>query len=107
MGAMQPIFDKFLSRSLQSCSLALRNFIFVMREHQIFAAEVKIKTRSEQLHAHGTAFDMPAGPALPPWTGPKHRAVLLHARFPKRKISHRFLGVFIITNTFAYPHFLK
>src|SRR5260221_9916458 len=59
MRAMQPIFDKFLSRGLQSCSLALSDFIFVMGEHQIFAAQVEIKTWAEKFHAHGAAFDMP------------------------------------------------
>jgi len=40
MCAMQPIFDEPLSGWLEARTLALRNFVFVMREHQILAAEM-------------------------------------------------------------------
>ena len=42
MGAVQPMFDETLASRLHAGAFALRDFVFVMREHQIFTAEVQI-----------------------------------------------------------------
>ena len=68
---------------------------------------MKIETRSEQLHAHGAAFDVPAGPSLAPRTRPKNLAILRHAGLPEREVAHRFLLVLIAAYALADAHFVK
>src|SRR5208283_2923958 len=91
MRPVQPMPDERLSGR----TFALRNFVLVMRENQVLAAEVQIKTRSENFHAHGAALDVPAGPAFTPRTSPENVAILRRARLPKCEVGHRLLGVFV------------
>ena len=41
--------------------LGLRNFVFVVREDQVFATGVQIEARAKFFHRHHGAFDVPAG----------------------------------------------
>ena len=43
--------------------LALRNLVFVVRKHQVFAARVQVEALAQVLHRHRRALDVPAGPA--------------------------------------------
>src|SRR5579863_10377957 len=70
MRAVQPIFYEGLAGG----AFALGDFILVMREDQILAAQMQIETRPEKFHAHGAALDMPAGAALAKGAGPKYFA---------------------------------
>ena len=42
----------------------LRDLVFVVREHQVFAAGVEVEGLAEELHRHGGALDVPAGAAV-------------------------------------------
>jgi hypothetical protein len=42
----------------------LRDLVFVMRKHEVFAAGVEIEGVAEIFHCHGGAFDVPAGAAV-------------------------------------------
>ena len=42
---------------------ALRDLVFVVREHEVFAAGVEVEAVAEVLHGHGGALDVPAGTA--------------------------------------------
>src|SRR5262245_55635745 len=91
VGAMEPVLNEFLSRRLDGCAFALRNFILMVWKHQIFPADVNIKARPEEFHAHRAALDVPTGPAFAPGTGPKDGTVFGHTLFPERKIGNGFL----------------
>jgi len=41
----------------------LGDLVFVVREHEIFAAGVEVEGVAEELHGHGGALDVPAGTA--------------------------------------------
>src|SRR5205823_5663371 len=84
--AVQPVFDEPLAGRLDRRAFALRDLIFVMGENQILAAEMQVKARAEQRHAHRAALDVPARTALAPGTRPKNLAILRYARLPQRKI---------------------
>ena len=47
-------------------AFALGDFVFVMREHQVYAATMNVKSLAQILARHRTAFDMPAGTAPAP-----------------------------------------
>src|SRR2546427_2736635 len=68
---------------------------------------MKIKAGPEQFHAHRAALDVPAGAALAPGTGPKHIAILRHARFPESEVGHGFLLIFVAAHALADAHFVK
>src|ERR1035437_3401671 len=104
---MQPVFDEGLAARLDPRALALRDFVLVMRENEVFAAQVQVKAWPEELHAHGAALDVPAGPAFAPRAGPEHRAVLRHARLPEREVSNGFLLILITAHALAHPHLIK
>ena len=107
MGAVQPILDKWLARRLRARAFALRDFVLVMGKDQVFAAQVEIEAGAEGFHAHGAAFDVPAGPAFAPRAGPEDRAVVGDARLPEGEIGGGFLGVFIAADALAGAHFLE
>src|SRR5260370_18825860 len=107
MRAVQPMFDKSLSCLLDPRSFALRDFVLMMREHQVFTPQMEIEDRAEELHAHGAALDVPSGPPFSPRGRPKDLAVLGHPRLPQCEISHRLLLIFIAADSFTYPHFLE
>src|ERR1043165_1837626 len=103
MRAVQPMFDEPLAGG----ALALGDFVFVMREHQILAAEMQIEGRPEDFHAHGAALDVPAGPAFAPRAWPEHAAVLRYARLPQREIGHGFLRVIVALHALTHAHFFE
>src|ERR1019366_3716843 len=107
MGAVQPILDKWLPRRLRARPFALRDLVLVMGKDEVFAAQVEVEAGAEGFHAHGAAFDVPAGPAFAPRAGPEDRPVIGDARFPEGEIGHRFLGVFIAADAFAGAHSLE
>src|SRR5689334_7918627 len=107
MGAMHPIFYETMAINLNARSFALRDFVLVMREHQIFAAKVNIKAGPEQFHAHRAAFDVPAWTSFAPGTGPENVAVFRHASFPQGKVSYGFLRILVIAHSFARSHFIE
>ena len=43
--------------------LRLRDFVFVVRKDEVFAAEMDVEALAQVLHAHGGALDVPAGTA--------------------------------------------
>src|SRR6185295_10232580 len=93
--------------SLDPSALALSDFVFVMREGQILAAQVQIETRPQHFHAHGAALDVPARPSFSPGTGPEDRAILGHARFPQSKIRDGFFAVLIALHALPRPHLFE
>ena len=64
---MQPVIDKLAPRA----SFRLGDFIFMMRENQIAAAAMEIKSLSQIMDRHGGAFNVPAGTSLSPGTFPE------------------------------------
>ncbi len=103
MRAVQPVFhERFAGRAF-----ALGDFVLVMREFQILAAEVQVETFAEHFHAHGAALDVPAGPAFAERTRPENIAIVRHARFPEREVGDGFLFVFIGGNAFAGAHLVE
>ena len=96
-----------MSVALQAGAFALGDFVLVMGEHQVLAAEVEVETWPEQFHAHGATLDVPAGPALAPRAVPKHIAVLRHAGLPEGEVGDRFLFVLVTAVPFAGAHFVE
>src|SRR5258707_6444466 len=97
-----PHHERFSGRAF-----ALRDFVFVMRENQILATEMQIKTRAENFHSHRAAFDVPAGTAFAKRTRPENLAVVRRARFPERKIGDGFFRVFVAFDALAGAHFIE
>ena len=77
---VHPVFGEWLCRWPIS---DLGQLVFVMGEHQVHAAAVDVEGLAEVFHAHGRAFDMPAGPALAP--GESHAGSPGLAAFQKAK----------------------
>src|SRR5437879_5532443 len=61
MGRVEPIFDEALAGRLHGRAFALRDLILMMWKGQVLTAEMQIETWPKNLHAHGTALDVPAG----------------------------------------------
>src|SRR6188474_3283679 len=59
--AMHPVLHKWPAVRLQSGSLTLRDLIFMVWKSQVFTAHVQVKARTQNLHAHRAALDVPAG----------------------------------------------
>ena len=59
---VQPVFRQRLAVG----RFGLGQLIFMMGEHEVHAAAVDIEGFAEVFLAHRRAFDMPAGPPLPP-----------------------------------------
>ena len=104
---MQPVFDEPLPLWLKACPLTLGDLILMMREGQVFPANVNIKAGAQIFHAHGAALDVPAGPALAPRAGPGDPPVFRHPRFPQCEIGNGFLAVFIAGHALTRPHLLE
>src|SRR5258705_13492034 len=62
MRAVHPVFYKGTTLWLQRRSFTLRDFVLVVRKHEVLAAHVHVEARSEYFHAHGAALDVPPGP---------------------------------------------
>ncbi|MPM91663.1 hypothetical protein SDC9_138794 [bioreactor metagenome] len=59
---MHPVAGIFMA----GAALALRNFVFMMRENQVAAAAMDVDSLAKMLADHGGALDVPAGAALAP-----------------------------------------
>ena len=64
----------------------LCKLVFMMWKHQVVAASMNVKARSQQFIRHCRAFDVPARPAIAPRTVPPRRHRI--RRLPQHKI-HR------------------
>ena len=78
---MEPVTHKGMNTG---GSFRLGDFIFMVREDQIAAAAVEIKGRAQIFHAHGRAFNMPAGPPFTPGGIPGRFTGF--GRFPQGKV---------------------
>ena len=52
------------------CAAALRQFVLMMRKHEILPSGVDIDRIAEVSCSHRGTFDMPAGPSPAPWRIP-------------------------------------
>ena len=87
-----------------SAAFGLSNLVFMMRENQVAAAAMEVKGFSQILHAHGRAFNMPAGTTRTPRALPSRLARF--SGFPQRKI-HRIMLAVINVYTRAGHHILN
>ena len=78
---MEPVIDPRFSGQ----GFGLGNFVFMVNGHMINAAGVNVYSPAQVLHRHGGAFNMPAGIARAPGTGPLHN-VLGRCVLPKGKV---------------------
>src|SRR5579872_5179735 len=96
-----PVIRKWLTR----VTLALGYFVFVMGENVIDAAGMDVEMRSQVLHGHGAALDMPAGETTAPRAIPCHLASGFGC-LPQRKI-FRIMAVRNDAFAHACQHVLK
>ena len=76
------------------CALALCNFVLVMRELQVGATAMNIKTLAQGLATHGRALDVPARATLAVGAVPLGVIRLLRlGRFPQHKVQRIILAV--------------
>ena len=87
-----------------SAAFGLGNLVFMMRENQIAAAAMEVKGFAQILHAHGRAFNMPAGTTGTPRALPSRLARF--SGFPQRKI-HRIMLAVINVYTCTSHHILN
>ena len=66
-----------------------------MREHVVHAAGMDVESLAQIFHAHGAAFQVPAGTSVAPWARPFHIAVGLAPRFPQSEVRHGIFFVFV------------
>ena len=85
--------------------LRLRNFIFVMRKDQVFAASVQVKGVAQLLHRHDRAFNVPS--RTPASNGRLPKCLARLGRFPERKIPGIVFLVFIQINARPIFHARK
>ena len=83
---MDPIMDTLRAAG----SDILRNFAFMVREHQVHTAAVDVELVTEVFFAHHGAFEVPAREAVAPRGRPAHNMLRL-SLFPDRKIVRRLL----------------
>src|SRR5690606_33017887 len=86
---VHPIADEW---RLARIRFRLRNFVFVVRKHQIQAAAVEVDVISQVFEGHGRALDVPSRAALPPGALPRRLARF--GRFPQGEV-HRIAFAFI------------
>ncbi len=86
---------------------ALSNLVVVMREHVVDPAGMNIEAGAEILHAHGAAFDVPAGAPFAPGAVPGDIAVLLVPGFPEREVRGALFGVFVLIDSRAGAHLIR
>src|SRR5258705_3845804 len=66
MFEVDPVADKLLARG----AFALRNLVFVMWKHQIYASGMNVEGLSQVLHRHRRALNVPAGTTTPNFSVP-------------------------------------
>lgn len=72
VGHDEAVVHPVVGQRLAGCAFALRNFVLVMRELQVFAATMDVERFTQQLASHGRALDVPAGAARAELAGPLH-----------------------------------
>src|SRR5580765_4079257 len=107
MSAVEPILHEVFSGRLQTSAFALRDLILVMREDEVFAAQMQIEAGPEDFHAHGAALDVPARPAFAPRARPEYAAIFGHARFPEGKVGDGLFGILVALHPLAGPHLIE
>ena len=85
--------------------LALSDLIGVMREDEVHTAGVDVERRAQVAHAHGRAFDVPAGPPLADGRIPARFVGL--GSLPESEVAHVILGVVVGLHPLPYPHALR
>ena len=80
-----------MCKGFSVCSLRLCNFIFMMRENQVFAACMNVNFIAQILFAHDGALNVPARSAVAPRGFPERLALFF--RLPEDKIQRIFLLV--------------
>src|SRR5262245_58301266 len=85
-----PVVHPEIDEALAARTLALRDFVFVMRKDEILAAAVQIERGPAVLHAHRRALDVPARAAGAPGARPGGLARL--RRLPQREIERVVLA---------------
>src|ERR1017187_4155696 len=98
MFGMEPIAHEWLS----SCRLGLRDFVLMMRKHQIDAPAVDVERVAEILHGHCGALDMPAWASGSDRRFPKMFAGL--GRLPQCEVAHIVLIVAIYVHASTGLH---
>ena len=91
------------TRLLEPGPFTLGDLVFVMRERQIFATEVKIKARSENGHAHGRTLDVPTRATFTPRTVPEDNPIAGNPSLPQCEIGQVVLVVGVARNAFGAP----
>ena len=81
----RPLCSQYDGERLAGVRLRLDQLVLVVGEDQVEAAAVDVEVAAQVLHAHGRAFDVPAGPPRPPGALPRRLAGL--RAFPEREIA--------------------
>src|SRR5258708_15720377 len=76
-----------------------------MRDYEIFAASMQIKTLSQFLHRHCRTFQVPAGTSRANRSIPGSFAGL--GRLPQSKIARAVLVIFVQVDTGSVAHFAE
>src|SRR5450759_1729661 len=84
---VHPVIDE----SIAVRALGLRNFVLVVRKLQVLTAAVDIEMVAEQGARHRRALNVPARPALAPWTRPRRLARL--GVLPQHEVERIALGL--------------
>ena len=91
-----------LTNFLPGGGLGLRDLVLVVREDEVHAAGVDVERLAQVPHAHGRAFDVPAGPSRPDGGVPGRLAGL--GALPQREVADVVLAVLVRLDTFADAH---
>ncbi|RIK33046.1 MAG: hypothetical protein DCC52_04170 [Chloroflexi bacterium] len=97
---VHPIARKFFARK----RFGLRDFVFVMRKHDVKTAAMQINLFAVLFQIHRGTFNVPAGATRPPRRIP--RGFARFGRFPQRKI-HRVFFALVHRNARARFHFVE
>ncbi len=89
--AVKPVVHEGLS----GCSFALGDFVFVVGEDVVNTTRMDVEMWAKVFHAHGGAFDVPAGSTLAPWAWPTDIAVIFVPAFPEGEVGCLFFIVFV------------
>src|SRR5882672_821454 len=63
---VHPVVDEGRSSRLTEGGFGLSDFVLVVRKLKILPPAVNVEMRSQQLRAHGRAFDVPSGASRTP-----------------------------------------
>src|SRR5271157_887604 len=98
MLVMQPAANKLFAGR----SLALSNFVLMMRKNIVHPATVNIEGFAKILHAHSGAFNVPTRPALTQFSFPKNVAIFRYPSLPQSEVLRLFFGVFVLAHSCSH-----